>query len=363
MAPKIKRPDAAALRTSGFTLVELLAAISIIGFLAGMTLLALRGAQQQSDIARTRGTIAKLHEVMAARWEEYLVAPIPCRLPDGLKARDPNTGQRLLSNRGLAQLRLKTLRLRMCLEMPDRPGEILAGEAPGIVQFLPAFTLPGFPAAVPIPYQYPADYRGMRERIRRVHPGGLEAWSNLSPQEINGTPFESNDVAALRSAELLYMIVEQSFVNGSSAIELFRSNEVGDFDGNGLPEFRDAWGSPIAYVRWPTGFTGAGANYLAMADPFFDTRPDLSRDPLDATGVDADFGVVPIESGPLFPLIVSAGPDGRFGMQFLLDAPANSYRAQLPGMPDPYFPRGGDARPGRSLVPAAAIDNLTNFDP
>ena len=52
------------------------------------------------------------------------------------------------------------------------------------------------------------------------------------------------------SAELLYMIVMRDCENA----EQFRSDEIGDFDGDGLMEFHDAWGHPIRFIRWPAGF-------------------------------------------------------------------------------------------------------------
>ncbi len=34
----------------------------------------------------------------------------------------------------------------------------------------------------------------------------------------------------------------------------FTSKEVGDSDGDGLPEFLDAWGQPLQFYRWPTHY-------------------------------------------------------------------------------------------------------------
>ncbi len=41
--------------------------------------------------------------------------------------------------------------------------------------------------------------------------------------------------------ELLYLIVEGTYLNGSPAIETFAANEIADTDGDGLFEFIDAW--------------------------------------------------------------------------------------------------------------------------
>ncbi|MFM8326009.1 MAG: type II secretion system protein, partial [Pirellulaceae bacterium] len=49
-------------RRGAFTLVELLVAISIIVVLASLTMVAMRGAQQDVLESKTRSTIAKIHE-------------------------------------------------------------------------------------------------------------------------------------------------------------------------------------------------------------------------------------------------------------------------------------------------------------
>ena len=105
------------------------------------------------------------------------------------------------------------------------------------------------------------------------------------------------------SAELLYMIVMRDCENA----EQFRSDEIGDFDGDGLMEFHDAWGHPIRFIRWPAGFVPD-----TDGDPKndADTRlqsgdPTKDRNPFDTTGVATD-------AFRLVPLIYSAGPDGIF---------------------------------------------------
>lgn len=64
-------------------------------------------------------------------------------------------------------------------------------------------------------------------------------------------------------SEMLYaLLVEGQGPLGSVfTADDFRDNEVRDTDGDGLPEFIDAWGEPIQFYRWPIGFvddTGTG---------------------------------------------------------------------------------------------------------
>ena len=55
----------------GFTLVEMLIVITIIGLLAAMGTAALFAAQNSGRVARTKSLITKLHTQMTYRWESY----------------------------------------------------------------------------------------------------------------------------------------------------------------------------------------------------------------------------------------------------------------------------------------------------
>jgi hypothetical protein len=90
------------------------------------------------------------------------------------------------------------------------------------------------------------------------------------------------------------MIVTLATGDGE-AIGLFRQSDIGDVDGDGAPEFLDAWGRPIHYLLAAPGFTNVST--LQPADPA------NSHDPFDPYRVDAT-------AYRLVPLIYSAGADG-----------------------------------------------------
>lgn len=120
------------------------------------------------------------------------------------------------------------------------------------------------------------------------------------------------------NAECLFMIVMQGGVAGCLDCRSLRL-DVGDIDGDGNPEFLDAWGSPIGFVLWPSELRLPADS----ADRFFSTA--LPFDPVMPAASDA-------RGGLMRPLIYSAGPDREYGLA------ANA--APLPG----------------------ARDNITNFD-
>jgi len=363
-------------RRGAFTLVELLVAISIIVILASLTMVAMRGAQQDVLESKTRSTIAKIHEVLASKWEGYLSRPLPLKLPTVAFQADPTTGQRALSAREMARLRLSAIRDLMRMEMPDRVTD-LRRPTPLVAKLFegsPTSPAINFSITVPIP-----------ATLRRLN-------------EIATPTLTANNF----NAELLYFLVANTSYQNSSALELFRPSEIGDTDSDNMLEFIDAWGKPIQWIRWPAGLDG-GASPFDLDDPFVSNvvGSETSKDPLDPLSADLYFdpdfqpknGLTRPGAG-LFPLVYSLGPDGVSGIQETLAdlgpqpqspfGPLASPRwdgiftippRYMPNdwnpldrnnfyYPDPYHPRFGPVsdRLGALIYPAEAADNITNFD-
>jgi hypothetical protein len=68
----------------------------------------------------------------------------------------------------------------------------------------------------------------------------ISNWANHRP--------ETESSALLHFA----LLASGSFGVGAVDGDRFTNKEVADTDGDGLPEFIDAWGSPLRYYRWPT---------------------------------------------------------------------------------------------------------------
>ncbi len=64
----------------------------------------------------------------------------------------------------------------------------------------------------------------------------------------------SAESRATESAEVLHFMLTEMAVFGVPPVgtDTFTSAEVADTDGDGLPEFIDAWGNPLRFYRWPT---------------------------------------------------------------------------------------------------------------
>ncbi len=270
---------------AGFTLTELLVVVVILGMLAALVLGALQAGRQSAREARTRATIAKLHNIILAQYESYRTRRVPVN----------TAGMTPLQ---AAAARLAMLRAIMRLEMPERWTDVVFdpqnpganNPALGRPQPNPASVSPG--TFVPWPS---AAQRYYRTYVRQF-------------QQANGDFPVINDNAP---AECLYLIVSAS----PEALAQFHENEIGDTDGDGLMEFLDAWGRPIFFLRWAPGFNDSDVQPnvppLAPAD-----AAKNEHDPFDPRRVDPN-------AWRLVPLIYSAGPDGEYHVAF--DSTGSAY--------------------------------------
>jgi prepilin-type N-terminal cleavage/methylation domain-containing protein len=95
-------------------------------------------------------------------------------------------------------------------------------------------------------------------------------------------------------AEMLYaLLVEGNGPLGSVFNrDDFTDKEVQDTDGDGLPEFVDAWGNPLQFFRWPILYhsdlqrgqvlTADGANLWTLSPPYASIYEQREQNPLDA---------------------------------------------------------------------------------
>ena len=298
-----------------FTLIELLVAIAIIGVLVGMVLYTLAGARQDAKVARTQGTLKKISDVVLMRWEEFRYRAVKINIPeDRLLPYNfgSNVWQPPLSPREGARARMIVLRDVMRMELPDRYTDIMY---PPIPYRIAAFTADNNSGnavqdvLIPVTREVPGAYLNYRRKMV----GGTAVVNPVSYTAANAPTGTLGPSIRNQSAELLYEIVTSSNYNGASALEYFKPNEIGDTDGDSFPEFLDAWGNPIRWIRWPAG-------YLS---PLNDTMVEDAMDPL-KTDFRWSSATAP-KPWLLVPLVISAGPDGVFDLVFDFDAGNNDW--------------------------------------
>lgn len=283
----------------GFTLVELLVVLIIIAILGTVIMFAMFSAQEAARAAKTKNVISKLNMLVMQRFESYINRRVP--IPSGRNRIEQSTFQ---------FRRLQALRELMRMEMPDRWTDVKDNPITGI--------------------QRPAVNRTYLRRISAAN---------------NGSGV--NDGDAFQGAECLYLIIAHG-TDDADALTHFSQSDVGDADGDGLPEFLDGWGRPISFIRWPAGFVS----------------PRQSRDAAKEFDQFNPYRVIPDRPNPpnnvprqfaLFPLIYSGGPDRKYDLGVGAEssggnAVAIHYSTAANPLPyvDPYVPLpSGNAQVGQ----------------
>lgn len=299
-------------RAAGFTLVELLVTITIIAILASVALAALAGARQMARVAATKATITKLNDLVLRKYDSYLTRRVAFNIVSGA----PSPMPPLVT----ARVRLQALRQLMRLEMPDRYSDIT---------FLKTTN-----ENLPIKFQVelPDNVTGASGSTAVT----VSVTRTTLAKAYFRRYFQHKPSDKYDSAELLYLMVSHM---GKEALSQFDASEIGDADGDGWPEFHDAWGNPIYFLRWAPGFDDSQIQKNVVAPGLLGTASshDLwfstdsvqtakseaaanDHDPFDPRGVDS-------KAWRLVPLIVSAGPDGIYDLSFsaTTDDPSEPY--------------------------------------
>ena len=309
---------------SGFTLVEILVVIVIIGLMGGMVLAAVRGVTNTARASRTRTIIAACDSVIQEQYESYKYRPLPVEIPFLRQSLRTGELSRELLATEAARARLVMMRDLQRMEMPDR-----------LVDFLSVGTSPTpcvvTAAASPVMLDASNNIVGMRSNrgsrmaLNVVHDQSPKVSNYLARYNAALARTPTPTAAELRAnegAECLYMIMANSFVGGSPGIASIPSSNIGDTDGDGLPEILDGWGVPLAFIRWPIGyFDPSGTVDPNVPDDFDLFRADFAyaemydtSTPKTSDAIDVNNANAAVKPWALRPLIISAGGDGSLGI-------------------------------------------------
>ena len=264
-----------------FTLVELLVVCTIIAMLASLTLIAVRASAGSAKVSKTRATLQKLDTAMQQIFETY---------EDKFAAFKRRVDQNYpeLSEENRLLLALHYVRDTMRMEMPQCWEETLLEPLPVYINGT------SYPAVEMSPLL--AYYQKECEKT-------VTATQNFPH----------------RSA-LLFLIIQNL---NPEALSAFHGSEVADTDGDGLPEFVDAWGSPIQFLRWAPALTGSDLqqNVWTLAKPTAEGwLNNLQKEKHEACERQPCLLGLPVDVDKsafgwfLYPLIYSAGPDKKYGL-------------------------------------------------
>ncbi len=128
------------------------------------------------------------------------------------------------------------------------------------------------------------DGDGYIDNIQEVTPGGTQA---AAFQAQVAAQLAKHDHKTARSEMLYALLVEGQGPLGSSFNRSdFTNRDVADTDGDGMPEFIDAWGEPLQFYRWPifygiqTAATASSSDSQQGFQPYFPSQR-RQLDPLD----------------------------------------------------------------------------------
>lgn len=210
----------------GFTLVELLITISIIGIMATMVLFAMFQAQQTANVHKTRALITKLNSIIMRRYDEYKTRRVPYIFPAVLPGNSA-ADQKQAANE-IARARLDCLRDIMRMEMPDRWSDVTDDPVAPFNHGIGTSILPQYVNKIARP--------ALNQAYRTKY-------TNLGTATIEN-----------QGAECLYMIVMGAIAQEGDSRDFFKADDIADVDNDGFPEFVDAWNQPIEFIRWAPGY-------------------------------------------------------------------------------------------------------------
>ena len=244
-----------------FTLLELLIVITIIAVLMGLSVSVMFGIVSQAEEEATVTTVRKVDALLQQRIESFDRA-----FNSNRKQAAVNNIGFLLASQNIHGVRdeVQEILAKKALfrfEFPQRIDERrLFGDADTIVTGIPdtIFLI----VAAPNARQQLINEGNAAPNDADVRDRVISNWANHLPET--------------ESAALLHfsLIASGSFGVGAVDGDRFTTKEVADTDGDGLPEFIDAWGNPLRYYRWPTRLID-----ITAPNPFM---PDLNN-PTDNT--------------------------------------------------------------------------------
>ncbi|HEX2476434.1 MAG TPA: prepilin-type N-terminal cleavage/methylation domain-containing protein [Lacipirellulaceae bacterium] len=292
---------------TGFTLVELLIAITIISILASLILGVASVAGETARHRKTEQMIARLHTLLMEHYDTYKTRRVAVR-QEILKGINDSTASAAQKGLLTANARLYALRELILMEVPDRWSDILLTDVPDPPTGLTDARYPFFQSPIGAS---PTGRTSLADVYLRRYAAIATGTNSLTGQTNTAEEITDN-----QGAECLYLVITLATGDGE-ARTLFGESTIGDTDGDGAKEFLDGWEHPINFLRWAPGFDSQIQLSAVRLNP-----PPLPANTIWMSAADNDhdpFDVYRVERPAfrLVPLIFSAGRDETFGIRLV----------------------------------------------
>ncbi|QDU60296.1 hypothetical protein Pan216_11350 [Planctomycetes bacterium Pan216] len=388
---------------AGFTLVEILVVVVIIAILTGLAAGGYIAYARRGHEAATQALVRQLDMALKERIEAFNAGIVSLdindfKVPAGGTSASPDNSA--VGKRARVLARLDSMRK----VFPQRFKDFLPGPQTGSNQILGGI---GTDSTIG---------RATGRNVRAEVAAMVREFEKATGQTgTNASLPSGHDDVNTEGSECLYLILGIPVEGGTFSLDQIPGRFIDDTDGDGLLEFVDAWGNPLAFYRWPVDYVAylmEGTGQLPRS-LLRTTDPNNLSATVDSNGVDPDgvlgtsswFGntnlrqqffeqasaelsttnrvpggfyrlhwpyAIPSSSSdaidittspvpgtvrvyPLMPLIMSAGPDGEFG---LLVEDTGS----IPGVGANYPGFIGARVTGDTSRVRLTEDNILNYD-
>lgn len=253
---------------AGFTLVELLLVMAIIGVLSSLALVVVNQAQYDAQASSTRSRIAMLDQIMRQRMDIAQEMRLPINPADTRYINEVNLPDNLGRRRAARQLRRRLIADIIDVEMPRTYWDIGFNQL-DVVEVRDF----SFPSSEFSKWLANTNWINGDALLFDLFDSGfipsnaLRFRGNVAPNEdasqypegeaVSAIPLvfdsdadslDDNDFSKLNAAsEYLYIILQATQFNGISALEAMGERAFADTDNDGFLEVVDSWGNPIGF--------------------------------------------------------------------------------------------------------------------
>lgn len=336
----------------GFTLVELLISIVIIGILAALGSAAYIRTMAGAKVKSTQAVIETLNSGLQERLEVFRAVKVETMDPDIVAFAKRNVSDP--TNPGSPAYRRAEILVKLSLArnlFPQQFWDIAPYQMdPSGNPYPPAVNMKDVDPAAggALLREYTKNMRLSDTQMLSSYLNYVDntTWyASFFPSSAN-TPASTLHDPDTESSECLHMILNWAPEGASITAASIPAQFKADTDGDGLMEFVDAWGRPLKFYRAPTDYyaylidvvremqdPGVAANSFdptgLLLDPNWSTQRQLFENKFGLLRIHEAYELPTVVGGPrqadsnpqptvpraypTNPLIVSAGPDGKFG--------------------------------------------------